>query len=135
MRLLRRTMILLAAGSMVAVASPALAGHDDPIPEKIPVSDAEFELELVADGLTTPVLGINSPGNNKQLFVVDQVGTVTVVKLEPLRHGGVPDSFTILGRCARRLLRPRAVAMMRQPFRRGSLRRSECPDGAQCEGP
>ena len=96
MNRLQRTMILIATVSMVAVASPALAEHDDPIPEKIPASDAEFELELVADGLTTPVLGINAPGNNKQLFVVDQVGSITAVKLEPSRHEGVPDSFTFL---------------------------------------
>lgn len=96
MRRLQRTMILLAAVSMVAVASPALANHGDPIPEKIPVSDAEFELELVADGFTTPVLGIHAPGNNEQLFVVDQIGTITAVKLQPGRHGGVPDSFTFL---------------------------------------
>ncbi len=96
MRRLNRTMTVLAAVSMVAVATPAFAGHDDPIPEKIPVSDADFELEPVADGFTTPVLGINAPGNNKQLFVVDQVGTITAVKLEPDRHDDVPDSFTFL---------------------------------------
>ncbi|MFW2334053.1 PQQ-dependent sugar dehydrogenase [Ilumatobacter sp.] len=104
MRRLQRTMILLAAGSMAAVASPALADHADPIPEKIPVSDAEFELELVADGFTTPVLGIHAPRNNKQLFVVDQVGTVTAVKLDSRGHGhghghghrAVPDAFTFL---------------------------------------
>ncbi len=96
MRRLHKTMTLVAAVSMVAVASPALAEHADPIPEKIPLSDAQFELELVADGLTTPVLGINAPGNNKQLFVVDQVGTVAAVKLEPDRHDGVPDTFTFL---------------------------------------
>ena len=96
MRRFNRTLILLAVASVIAVASPALAEHADPIPEKIPVSDAEFELELVADGFTTPVLGIDAPGNNKQLFVVDQVGTITAVKLQPDRHSGVPDSFTFL---------------------------------------
>ncbi len=96
MRRLRRTLGLLATASMVAAASPALAAHGDPIPEKIPVSDAEFDLQLTADGFTTPVLGIHAPGNDKQLFVVDQVGTVTAVKLRPGRHGGVPDSFTFL---------------------------------------
>ena len=96
MRRLRKLMIMLVAVSVVAVASPASADHADPIPEKIPVSDAEFELELIADGFTTPVLGTHAPGNNKQLFVVDQIGTVTAVKLRPDRHGGVPDSFTFL---------------------------------------
>ena len=96
MRRLRKTIILLAAVSTVAVGSPALAGHADPIPEKIPASDAEFELELVAEGLTTPVLGTHAPGDNKQLFIVDQIGKITAVKLQPDRHGGVPDSFTFL---------------------------------------
>lgn len=93
---MRRTTIWLVVVSIIGLASPALANHADPIPEKIPVSDADFELELVADGFTTPVLGIHAPRNNKQLFVVDQVGTITAVKLEPNRHGGVPDSFTFL---------------------------------------
>ena len=38
MRRLNRTLILLAAASMIAVASPALAEHADPIPEKIPAA-------------------------------------------------------------------------------------------------
>ncbi len=96
MRRIHRFMTVFVVLALVAAASPALAEHDDPIPEKIPVSNAEFELELVADGFTTPVLGINAPGNNKQLFVVDQVGTVTAVKLDSGRHGSVPDSFTFL---------------------------------------
>ena len=96
MRRIRRFMTVFVVFSLVVAASPVLAEHADPIPEKIPVSDAEFELELVADGFTTPVLGVNAPGNNKQLFVVDQVGTITAVKLDSSRHGGVPDSFTFL---------------------------------------
>ena len=89
-------MAVLAVVSTAAVASPAMADHADPIPEKIPISDAEFDLELLADGFTTPVLGVHAPGNNKQLFVVDQIGKITAVKLHPGRQGGVPDSFTFL---------------------------------------
>jgi glucose/arabinose dehydrogenase len=89
-------MVWLVLLAVFALASPAAAEHADPIPEKIPASDAEFDLELVADGFTTPVLGTHAPGNNKQLFVVDQVGTITAVKLEPDKRGGVPDSFTFL---------------------------------------
>ena len=89
-------MTFFAALSMIAVATPALADHADPIPEKIPAGDAQFELELVADGFTTPVLGVHAPGNSKQLFIVDQIGTITAVKLQPDRHGGLPDSFTFL---------------------------------------
>ena len=93
---MRRTTIWLVILSVIGLASPALADHADPIPEKIPPSNVEFELQLVADGFTTPVLGINAPGNNKQLFIVDQVGTITAVKLEPGTQRGVPDSLTFL---------------------------------------
>ncbi|MCZ6905555.1 MAG: hypothetical protein O7F56_07810, partial [Acidobacteria bacterium] len=81
---------------VLAMASLASANHADPIPEKIPVSDAEFSLELIADGFTTPLWGINAPGNNEQLFVVDQVGTISAVKLKPGKHESVPDTFTFL---------------------------------------
>ena len=93
---LAKFVTVVVAMSMVAFASPALANHDDPIPEKIPPSDAEFELELVADGFTTPVLGIHAPGNRRQLFVVDQVGTVTAIKVDSGRHRRVPDRLTFL---------------------------------------
>ena len=93
---MRRSIVALVILSMLAVATPAWAEHDDPIVEKIPLSDADFDTELVADGFTTPVLGVNAPGNNKQLFIVDQIGKITAVKLEPGKHGGVPDSFTFL---------------------------------------
>ena len=80
---MRRLAVFLALALMVGPAMPAAADHDDPIPEKIPISDADFDLELVADGFTTPVLGVHAPGNNKQLFIVDQVGTITAIKTEP----------------------------------------------------
>ena len=96
MRRLHTTMSVIAAASMVVAATPALAQHGDPIPEKIPASDAEFELALVADGFTTPVLGTHAPGNGELLYVVDQIGTITAVGLRSGHHGGVPDSFTFL---------------------------------------
>jgi glucose/arabinose dehydrogenase len=42
------------------------------------------------------VLGVNAPGNNKQLFVVDQVGTITAVTLEPTEQLRGPESLTVL---------------------------------------
>ncbi len=95
-RLTRRLIVALAIVSMLGLSAPAAANHDDPIPEKIPISDADFDVELVGDGFTTPLFGASAPGNNKQLFVVDQVGTITALKLEPGKHGGIPDSFTFL---------------------------------------
>ncbi len=91
----RAVPIVIAFVIMIGLASPASADHGDPIPEPVPASDAEFELQLVADGFTTPLLGTHAPGNNRQLFVVDQVGTVTAIDLRS-NGGGVPDSFTFL---------------------------------------
>ncbi len=94
---MRRLFVALVAVATLGFGAPAAATHDDdPIPEKSPVSDAEFDVELVGDGFTTPLLGVSAPGNNKQLFVVDQVGTITALKIEPDKHGGIPDSFTFL---------------------------------------
>ncbi len=101
MRQLKRTIAVAAAISMVAGVAPAFADHDDPIPEKIQASDARFELQLVADGFTTPVLGVHAPGNSRQLYVVDQVGTITAVGLDQGWHHRrwrrhVPESYTFL---------------------------------------
>jgi glucose/arabinose dehydrogenase len=93
---MHRLFAALVALTILGLATPALAEHADPIPEAIPRSDAAFDVEVVADGFTTPLLGVHAPNNGKQLYVVDQVGTVTAVKLEPDRHGGVPDTFTFL---------------------------------------
>ena len=84
---------VLALGTATAVS----ATHgEDIIPDKVPTSDAAFALELVADGFTAPVWGINAPGSNKQLYVVDQVGTITAVKLEPGKSRNVPEVVDFL---------------------------------------
>ncbi len=93
---MRRLLVALIAVTVLGFGSPASANHDDPIPEKIPISDADFDVEVAGDGFTTPLFGTSAPGNDKQLFVVDQIGTVTALKIEPDKHGGVPDSFTFL---------------------------------------
>lgn len=54
---------------------------DDPIPETIPQSDLEIELEPIATGLTAPNSGTSAPGIDNYLFVSDQTGVVQSVNL------------------------------------------------------
>jgi len=90
------TIALGAALVLMASMAPALAVHEDVITEEIPASDVSIALETVADGFTSPVWAINAPGDNHQLFVVDQTGTITAVKLDPGKNSTVPDRLTYL---------------------------------------
>ncbi|MDH3260541.1 MAG: PQQ-dependent sugar dehydrogenase [Acidimicrobiia bacterium] len=74
----------------------ALAVHEDVIVEKIPTSDVQVALETVADGFTSPVWAINAPGDNHRIFVVDQVGKITAIKLDPGENDNVPDRLAFL---------------------------------------
>jgi glucose/arabinose dehydrogenase len=47
------------------------------------------DLELVADGFTTPLWAINAPGDNHRIFVVDQVGKIWAIGTDS--KGNVPD--------------------------------------------
>lgn len=93
---MRSPTAVIAALLVVGSATVASADHVDVIPEKIPASDAAFRLELVADGFTTPLWGINAPGSNKQLFVVDQDGKIRAIKTDPGKNGSVPDDDVFL---------------------------------------
>ena len=91
-----KSVVVVAAVLVLAAASAVSATHgEDIIPDPVPSSDAEFALELIADGFTTPVWGINAPGNNTKLYVVDQVGTITAVDTEPGNDGGVLDFLDV----------------------------------------
>ncbi len=81
---------------LLSSMTTALAVHEDVIVDEIPASDAAFALETVATGFTSPVWAINAPGDNHRLFVVDQVGTITAIKLDPGKNGTVPDRLTVL---------------------------------------
>lgn len=93
-----RSMTIAFAAVMILVASmtAALATHEDVIVEQIPVSDVEIGLEPIADGFTSPVWAINAPGDNHRLFVVDQVGTITAIKLDPGNSRNIPDRLEFL---------------------------------------
>ena len=91
-----RTIALIAAGLLVASAATALATHDDVIPEKIGQSNLEIGLETVADGFTTPLWAINAPKDNHRVFVVDQVGKVWAIKIQPGKSKKVPNRLLFL---------------------------------------
>ena len=97
MRRLRLNTIALAAVVILSSSmTAALAVHEDVIADPIPASDVAIDLELVADGFTSPVWAINAPGDNHRLFVVDQIGTITAIKLDPGKNRTVPDRKTFL---------------------------------------
>lgn len=91
-----RSIALIAAGLLVASAATALATHEDVIPEKIDQSDIEIGLETVADGFTTPLWAINAPKDNHRIFVVDQVGKVWAIKIQPGKSKKVPNRLLFL---------------------------------------
>lgn len=97
MKRFRLSAIALAAVALlVSTAATALAVHEDVIVEKIPTSEAQVALETVADGFTSPVWAINAPGDNHRIFVVDQIGKITAVKLDPGSSDNVPDRLVFL---------------------------------------
>ncbi len=97
MQRFRPTAIALAAVALlIASTATALAVHEDVIVEKIPTSDAQVAVETVADGFTSPVWAINAPGDNHRIFVVDQIGKITAIKLDPGENDNVPDRLLFL---------------------------------------
>jgi glucose/arabinose dehydrogenase len=53
--------------------------HDDDFPIDVGGSDS-VELEVVAEGLTSPVYLTQAPKDDSRLFVVDQIGEIRVIK-------------------------------------------------------
>ena len=93
---MRKSVAAVVVVFVLGTASAVWANHgEDIIPDSVPTSDAVFALELVADGFTTPLWGINAPGNNTQLYVVDQVGTITAVDTEPGNDGSVLEFLDV----------------------------------------
>ncbi len=94
----RRNVASLVLAIVLVLSTVAVAGasHGDVIAEPIPVSDVEVGLELVADGFTTPLWAINAPGDNKRLFVVDQVGKIWAIETHPGEPAQVPDRSLFL---------------------------------------
>jgi glucose/arabinose dehydrogenase len=74
----------------------AFATHEDVIVDKIPNSDVEVALETVAGGFTSPVWAINAPNDGRRIFVVDQIGKITAIKLDPSKNKSIPDRMEFL---------------------------------------
>jgi glucose/arabinose dehydrogenase len=87
---------LVAVALLFSSAVTALATHDDVIVEPIPTSNVQVALETVAGGFVSPVWAINAPGDSRRIFVVDQVGTVTAIKLDPNKNRNIPDRLEVL---------------------------------------
>ena len=68
----------------------------DLAPAKISVASTDFALELVADGFATPLSGTSAPGNDDQLFIVDQIGTITALDVKPAGDDGASDRAVFL---------------------------------------
>ncbi|MDH4116080.1 MAG: PQQ-dependent sugar dehydrogenase [Acidimicrobiia bacterium] len=90
-----RSMVLATTTLIVlSMAAPAVAVHEDVISEPIASSPVSVDLELVADGFTTPLWATSPQGDRHRLFVVDQNGTVVALDI-----GGsekVPDRLLFL---------------------------------------
>lgn len=91
-----KAILIFSFALIIGGALPAAAVHDDVIAKPIPVSDVGVALELVADGFTTPLWGINAPGDNKRLFVVDQVGKIWALETHRGASGNVPARLSFL---------------------------------------
>ncbi len=96
LRLTVVALIVLATLVVVGVVDrhPASADHADLIVEKIPVDESTFTLELLATGFSTPHWGASAPYGTRQLFVADQVGTVTTLRID---GAGEPHRFLDVG--------------------------------------
>lgn len=82
--------LLVAIALVVSTFAAAGATHTDVIVETIQPSEVDVSLELVADGFTTPLWAINAPGDNKRIFVVDQVGKIWAIEVHPGKPAQVP---------------------------------------------
>ena len=94
-RPLTSLMIFAAVAAIVGgvFAVTARADHEDVIVDKIGTNNETFRLELVADGFRTPLWGAAPHYSPDQLFVADQVGTVTALRLD----GGPSHTFLDVG--------------------------------------
>jgi len=66
------------AAILVAIAAAFYVACDEGDGVVVPVN-ATIDLELVAEGLTAPVLAIEAPDDSDRLFVLDQAGTIRIV--------------------------------------------------------
>ena len=88
--------VFAAIALTMSTFASAGASHSDVIAKTIQPSDVDVSLEFVADGFTTPLWAINAPGDNKRLFVVDQVGEIWAIEVHPGKPSQVPERSLFL---------------------------------------
>ena len=75
--------VLIVSVTLVVSGGAAGATHTDVIETPIETSEIAIDLRVVADGFTTPLWAINAPGDSRRLFVVDQIGKIWTIGLNP----------------------------------------------------
>ncbi len=68
---------------ILCICSVALVGvscDDDDNGGNGSVNDIDVNLDLVAEGLTAPLVVVESPDNSGRIFVVDQGGQIYIIK-------------------------------------------------------
>jgi glucose/arabinose dehydrogenase len=88
---MKRSKYIFAAGVsfIVAVCAQVRAGGG-PLPD-IPRGDVAVHLTPIATGMAAPLYGINAPGDNSRLFVLEQAGRVHIIQNGALLPGNALD--------------------------------------------
>ena len=68
--------------AIVTVMAALLPSLSHGITPSIPQGDLVIELELVCDGLTSPVYATHAGDNSDRLFIVDQVGVIRILDVK-----------------------------------------------------
>ncbi|MHC2992965.1 hypothetical protein OB13_15775 [Pontibacter sp. HJ8] len=110
-KILLKTLLIIASGLTL------YACNDD---DEFPIGRGDsVELDLVAEDLTSPVYLTQAPGNNQNLFVVDQIGLIRVI------HDGTMEETPFLD------IRSKLVQLNPNYDERGLLGLAFHPDYAQ----
>jgi glucose/arabinose dehydrogenase len=105
--------------TVLAAAGTLLAGACDDDDDIVQPGDGVIDLELVAEGLVSPVLLREAPDGSGRLFIVDQIGTIRIVT-----EDGTLESEPFLD------LRDRMIGLMTDFDERGLLGLAFHPDYA-----
>ena len=82
---------LIAASTGVLGAS--LVPLPDPIPGTIPASPITVDLKTVASGFVSPVAAAVAPGDDRHIYVADQIGKLYRISVSERMPGGTPTVF------------------------------------------
>ena len=74
-----RNALFASVGAVSAILLPGFANGQTP---SIPEGDVVIELNLVCDGLTSPVYGTHAGDGSERLFIVDQAGEIRILDID-----------------------------------------------------